>query len=82
MFVTENPNRYLINMSHHEMAAMRKLFNAAFLMLEGEGEEGLWANMSIGEKNAIGRWMRRDPLQPTGPRRQRLAKKKALSPVA
>jgi hypothetical protein len=65
MYVTENPNRYLINLSHNEMAALRKLLNAGFLVLEGDG---LWASFTIAERKAVSRWLRRDPTQPTGPR--------------
>jgi hypothetical protein len=68
MFVVKHPNRYLVNMSHGEMEALRKLINAGMFLLEGEDGDGLWSTLSPGERMVIGRWQRRDPTQPTGPR--------------
>jgi hypothetical protein len=72
MFVTKHPNRYLINMSHGEMDALRRVVNAGILLLEGEDGEGLWSSFSVPERMIVGRWQRRDPLELTGPRRQQV----------
>jgi hypothetical protein len=79
MFVTKHPNRYLVNMSHGEMDALRRVISAGMLLLEGEDGDGLWANFSPGEKMVIGRWRRRDPMQPTGPRS--VKKRRRTQPV-
>jgi hypothetical protein len=71
MFVTKHPNRYLVNMSHDEMHTLRKLINAGFLLLEGEDGDGMWRHFTLAERKVIGHWRRKDPTQPTGPRRQR-----------
>lgn len=89
MFITKHPNRYLLNMSHPEMDALRRVIAAGMLVLEGEDGDGLWANYTDSERKIIGRWRRRDPLELTGPRanikrqrRRRQALKAPLSSVA
>jgi hypothetical protein len=87
MFVTKHPHRYLLNMSHSEMDALRRVISAGMLLLEGEDGDGLWSTFSPGERMVIGRWQRRDPTQPTGPRsvrkrRKRQPLKAPLSSVA
>ena len=83
MFVTKHPERYLLNMSHPEMDALRRVLSAGMLTLEGEDGDGLWAHYSPSERSIIGRWQRRDPLELTGPRairkRQRRQKKDAVT---
>lgn len=86
MFVTKHTERYLLNMSHPEMDALRRVFAAGMLVLEGEDGDGLWSNYTKGERITIGRWQRRDPLElVTGPRaitRRRRRRQAALSSVA
>jgi hypothetical protein len=77
IFVIKDPNLYLINTSRTEMEALRKVVNAGLLVLEGEDEDGLWANFTVAERKAVGHW-NGNPLDTvTGPRQP-----KGLSSVA
>jgi hypothetical protein len=45
-----------IEVSETEMSALRKVIDAGLLTLEGEDEDGLWANFTSGERKAMSYW--------------------------
>ena len=45
-----------IEVSENEMSALRKVINAGMLLLEGEDEDGLWADFTSGERKAMSYW--------------------------
>ena len=45
-----------IEVSENEMSALKKVINAGLLLLEGEDEDGLWADFTSGERKAMAYW--------------------------